>query len=544
VEFEAARACPRKIPRSFDAEAGSARSGMRVIVQYAVLIFCWIAQLSARVPLAGSGVMIRVDLIIFLSVLRYGRYGMSKVCGILVSFFLSLLPLPALALAGSEGAVDNRPAQQIINGEKLNLVIQDSLLADLGGASAAEFLALTEQRVSASDAAPGGNFGAVVSFTDDFAFVGSPGAKIGANAMQGAVYVFKKVAGIWTQTQKLIASDGASYAQFGRALAAEGSVLVVGAPSSSGGISPLGAVYTFTLHSGVWSQAWKVQASDGLSGDGFGYAVGLSGRSLIVGAFVAGIGSNSGQGAAYVFTKPGGVAFCPSTGCGWIETQKLVASDGGPSQGFGFAVALEGTTAIIGARTAIVANHWGVGAAYVFARPSAYSCTLANCTSAWDETQRLTAQVLSTGMEFGSAIALEGTTALIASRWALVGSNQYQGAAYAFSLVNGSWVQTQQINPSDGIRSQQFASSLALKGDVAIFGSVGAVLLNDNLRRGAAYLFSRSGNLWTQDQKLVPSDGSMNDYFGESVSVSSSTIVSGALQGPNNTGEGRAYFYE
>ena len=119
---------------------------------------------------------------------------------------------------------------------------------------------------------------------------------------------------LWTQQQKLTASDGATEDKFGISVSVSGDTAVVGAF-----IDGPGSAYVFVRSAGVWSQQQKLQASDGASADYFGWSVSVSGDTAVVGAYLDDVGANPDQGSAYVFVRSAGV---------WSQQQKLVASDG------------------------------------------------------------------------------------------------------------------------------------------------------------------------------------------------------------------------
>ena len=135
------------------------------------------------------------------------------------------------------------------------------------------------------------------------------------------------------QVAKLTASDGAANDYFGHSVAVDGDTAVVG----TFGDGP-GAAYVYTRQLGAWSRVAKLTASDGSTDHWFGYSVGVDGDTVVVGARL----HNSGEGAAYVFTKP------PN---GWVTTStaaKLTPSDGAGSDYFGQSVAVEGDTVVVG----------------------------------------------------------------------------------------------------------------------------------------------------------------------------------------------------
>ena len=120
---------------------------------------------------------------------------------------------------------------------------------------------------------------------------------------------------------------------------------------------------------------------------------------------------------------------------------------------------------------------------------------------------------------FGNSVSLssDGNTALIgAYRASPKGTDS--GAAYIFTRSGSTWTQQTKIFPGDGVSSDYFGTSVSLSsdGNTALVGAHG-----NSSYTGAAYIFTRSGSTWTQQQKLVPGDSATSDYFGYSVSISS-----------------------
>ncbi len=221
--------------------------------------------------------------------------------------------------------------------------------------------------LTASDGQQSDGFGDSVSISGSTVVAGAP-----YNNNQGAAYVFTERGSAWTgmtQTAKLTASDGAAADLFGNSVSISGNTVVVGAPRATvNGHSQQGAAYVFTKSALGWgdmTQTAKLTASDGAAQDTFGYAVSISGNTLVVGAPSATIGSNTAQGAAYVFTEPG------SAWTDMTQTAKLTATNGQLGDCFGFSMAISDNTLALGAPSARVGNNSGQGAAYIFVEPPA-----------------------------------------------------------------------------------------------------------------------------------------------------------------------------
>lgn len=196
---------------------------------------------------------------------------------------------------------------------------------------------------------------------------------------------------------------------------------------------------------------------------------------------------------------------------------KILASDGGMDDAFGWSVALSGDTAIVGATSGedAVANS---GSAYIFA----WSGT------AWTRQAELTASDGATDDHFGISVAVSGDTAIVGADYHDGEGGTDQGSAYVYVRSDSMWTQQAKLIASDGATLDWFGWSIALSGDTAIVGAWG----NDEVggAAGAAYIFTRSGTIWTQQAKLTASDGAPGDQFGISVAISGDTAIVGANQ--------------
>ncbi len=211
-----------------------------------------------------------------------------------------------------------------------------------------------EAKLQAADGAGYDQFGYDVDVDANTAIIGALYHDDGASNA-GSAYVFRYGGTGWSQEAKLLASDGASADQFGWAVGVSGEVAVVGALNNDDRGSNSGSAYVFRYGGASWSQEAKLLASDGAAYDQFGYAVGVDGDTVVIGAiYHDDNGSNSGS--AYVFHHGG---------TSWVQESKLLAPDGQAYDQFGVAVAISGDTAVIGAYTDDD-NGDNSGSAYVF----------------------------------------------------------------------------------------------------------------------------------------------------------------------------------
>ena len=264
-------------------------------------------------------------------------------------------------------------------------------------------------------------------------------------------------------------------------------------------------------------QTGKLVATDGSDNDEFGISVSISGDTAVIGAVLDDVGQGFNHGSAYVFTRSGGV---------WTVQQKLTASDAEQADFFGFSVSISGNTVVIGAS----GDDSARGSAYVFTR----SGTL------WTEQQKLTAPDGETGDGFGRGVSVSGDTAIIGAN----ADDAARGSAYVFTRSGTVWTGQQKLTASDGSADDLFGFSVLVSGDTAFVGARGNdVGLNGD--QGAAYVFIRSGNVWTEQQRLTASDGGTGDAFGFSLAVSGETVVIGALFDDlaANVDQGSAYVF-
>jgi uncharacterized repeat protein (TIGR01451 family) len=269
-----------------------------------------------------------------------------------------------------------------------------------------------QAKLTASDGAANDNFGISVAISGDTALIGAH-ADVGANADQGSAYVFVRSGTIWTEQQKLTASDGAAVDQFGISVAISGDTALIGAYCDDVSVNAdQGSAYVFTRSGTTWTQQTKLTASDGATNDNFGGSVAISGDTALIGAFLDVVGANVDQGSAYVFVR---------SGTTWTEQQKLTALDGAATDRFGYSVSISGDTAVIGAYWDDVGANGNQGSAYVFTR---------NGTT-WSQQTQLTASDGAAVDQFGFS-AISGDTILVGAYYDDVGANGDQGAAYFY----------------------------------------------------------------------------------------------------------------
>jgi len=124
---------------------------------------------------------------------------------------------------------------------------------------------------------------------------------------------------------------------------------------------------------------------------------------------------------------------------------------------------------------------------------------------------------------FGQSLAISGNAVVVGAPCSRVGSRTGAGAAFVFERIGEAWTEQARLLAEDAVALQEFGVSIAIAGGVAVIGAFG-----DDDYTGAAYVFRRDGNSWAQDAKLVATDGAPYDFFGMGVGISSQTVAVGA----------------
>jgi hypothetical protein len=386
-------------------------------------------------------------------------------------------------------------------------------------------------KLLASDGEASDYLGYTVAIDGDTAVVGAYGDDdLGSEA--GAAYVFTRdSSGVWSQQQKLTASDGVADDRFGWKVDVNGGTIVVGKESWDFFAPPPGAAYVFTRDStGVWSEQQKLTAFDGEAGDYYGQAVAVNLDTIVIGASGDDdLGTDTG--AAYVYVHDGGGT--------WNLQQKLTASNGVDSDSFGNVVDVDGNTAVIGTSGSYIDDNGTAiqtGAAYAFTRDS---------NGFWTE-QELDPNVNVDTEWYGRDVAVSGDTIAVGA-YGDSDVDVFAGAVYLFNrdTTTGVWSLQQKVTASDGAANDKLGFSVDLDGDNLV---AGAYTDDENgTDSGSAYVFSRDANgVWNEQLKLVSSDGADYDYLGFSVEISASSVLTGAYLDDTALGAntGSAYVFE
>jgi hypothetical protein len=344
------------------------------------------------------------------------------------------------------------------------------------------------------------------------------------------------------------ADDPETGDEFGIAVAIDGNTMVVGAwrgddacPADPDCDS--GAAYVFYRNQGGtdnWGFVTKLTASDADQYESFGRSVAVDGKRIVVGSPAISLVANFG--GAYVFERDLG------GNNNWGEKTKLLPNDPGANDKFGLAVAISGTTVLVGSPYNDDSGE-STGSAYFFERdyPSAEN---------WGQIKKVTAIDRYGWDRFGISVAIAGDTAIVGAHLEDGGDGHPYtngGAAYVFERDSGggdNWGEVKKLLASDIAADDEFGISVAIAGDTAVVGANlndDACIADAGCNSGSAYVFERdqggAGN-WGEVKKLVAADDANGDEFGISVAVSGDNIVVGAFRSDaSGTQSGAAYLY-
>lgn len=386
------------------------------------------------------------------------------------------------------------------------------------------------------------SFGWSLAISGDTLAVGTPGddsAKGGGDAdasdnkaaESGAVYVFIRQNGTWTQQAYLKPSEPRGGAFFGVSVALDGDTLIVGAIGSSyysltqaSGYPPRpGSAYVFQRENGKWSQRAELR-SPSSQPDKFGFRIALDASNIVVGAPSD---AEGGDQAGAVYVVPRSDSFGPLL--------KLHSPQPAAGALFGYSMALDGDTLLVGSPHN-TARSAGVGAVFAY-RASARG---------WQPAGQLTSTANAAGAAFGWSLALQGDRAAVGAPHATTvygdppNSPLPHGDVFVFQRSAERWLQSAQLQAQIPRNTDYFGIDVALVDDGLIITASGdnnsAGGLDPNPQRsdlpnsGAFYLFAGRGTDWTQTSYVKSSMPVREGLFAHTVKHAGETIVVGAVR--------------
>ncbi len=420
---------------------------------------------------------------------------------------------------------------------------------------------IIQQELVPSSIGAGSVYGRYSQISGDFAFVGSE-----QDSGQGAVFVFKRSGGTWTEHQKLQASDGASGDVFGSTLHAKDNQLVIIAEGDDDADTDSGAIYIFEFDGSNWIETSKIVLMNPSSGYIIGNRVYVDG-DIIVSAHTNG---NTDTGIGFIFEKNNGIwqqtkTLTPPdlvagdrlgqspiikgnqifmgthrqdtfTGAvyvfekvnnDWIQKQKITASDASINSAFGISSSLYKNTLMIAAHQQDDGLS-DAGKMYIFTQ---------DIDGLWNEKSTFQSSVLYTGALYGASTAIYEDY-IIVSAWGDSENGPSTGALYSYynKPLNSNIVENK-IQSSPTVASAEFSESVSVYGDYAVAGAP-----KENSNSGAAYVFKKTGESWTQTKEIRPNDISTGDKFGHAIDIWGDYVAISASD--QNGSEGSVYLFK
>ena len=383
-------------------------------------------------------------------------------------------------------------------------------------------------KLSDGETASEDQFGVSVAISGNLAISGAQqDDDVAPNA--GAAYIFERSSTLWLQRAKLIADDAKAGDLFGNAVAMSGDTVLIGAAGVDDAGPDAGAAYIFIRSGAEWMQQAKLIGADIGIFDRFGTTVALHENTAVVGASGKDE-AGADSGAVYVFVQNGAV---------WTQQTKLTHLDAVPGDEFGFSVAINGDTLLVGAHLSDSAGP-DSGAVYLFTRNGI----------AWTQQLKLMPNDIGVGDQFGYSVALTQDAAIVGAPKE-DRREEDMGAAYVFARTQTTWAQQAKLIADDGETGDEFGAAVAIHEERAIVGAWKDDHPNEDVHnlsmeidKGSAYAFLRDGLSWVQKRRIVASGTNRSDLFGASVALKGAFAIVGAA-GNDNAGDnsGSAFIF-
>ena len=371
-------------------------------------------------------------------------------------------------------------------------VVLANLAAPLTVSAQTQFSELTKVNLKGLGFAAG--FGSTVGVDGNTMIVGAPGFSLTAlpnspPSSEGAAFIYVRNAnGGWALQQELIPNIVVPRGEAGACVALSGDTAIVGVPNGTPSVQ---SVFVYVRNGTTWTQQQQ------LTGAGYGVGCAISGNTIIT--------SSSRPGSFYaadIFVRSGGV---------WTVQATLNPIPGTTNPSFfGDVVTIEGDTAVVG----VSADGNLRGSVQVFVRSGA----------TWTAQQRILASDGISPDGFARSVAINGNTLIVGAPIASGGSFR-TGAAYVFVRSGSVWTQQQKLFTAENRPQSSFGAGVAIENNTII---VSSPLNNIPTNGGAAFVFQRSGTVWTETQKISGADSKIGDAFGNSVDLSNSNAVIGS----------------
>ncbi len=377
-------------------------------------------------------------------------------------------------------------------------------------------LSATElDRISAFDAFAGDSFGVDVDIDGDRAVIGARfDDDGGGNSGSAYVYFYNPITEMWEEEKngKLVHVSAFGGDLFGSSVAIEGDTIVVGAPQDDiNEVEFKGSAHVFTRGPEGWDVGQELlPMDDNLKYENYGISVDIDNDTIVVGVAFDDDNDKSvdsgASGSAYVYELVSEE---------WTRTATLLPPDTEDHQNFGWSVAIDMDTIVVGA------PHWtesGLGEAYVFTR-----------SDGWSDSTKLPVTDNLAGDNFGWSVAVSGDVVVVGARLDEDAVNGVEaGSITIFERSGTNWDHKDKLVASNGEQGDYFGNDVATNGEAVIAGSP----FSRSFDKGSSYSFSKSGNNWVEDEVIAPSSNAANisaiQQFGGSLALDGETLFVGA----------------
>ena len=368
------------------------------------------------------------------------------------------------------------------------------------------------QKIFASDGSFFANFGISSSISGDFVVAGAHLGRDEDYEATGSAYIYNYDGENWNEHTKLLASDGIVNAHYGRSSSIDGNFAIIGAPSDCSAGFFAGAAYIYNYDGTNWVEQIKITETNVIDEQGLGISVAISGNFAIIGVPMD---DENGYhtGSAYIYYYNGN---------NWVEHVKLTASDSSNVHQFGTCVSIDGNFAMVGSLDSELV--------YVYFFDGLE----------WTEQAILTAPVGFDNDRFGNSISIDDNFAVIGAYGGTTSS--CIGSAYVFYFNGSEWIEQATLTASDGFVANHYGISVSISGNYTVVGAQ----YDDEFGQwsGASYIYHFDGLNWTEVTKITASDGAEFDRFGASVSIDGDFFIVGANRDDGNAADsGTAYIF-
>lgn len=395
----------------------------------------------------------------------------------------------------------------------------------------------------------------VTGSTNAYARVGSSVAidgdtlVIGGWGYSGHVWVFTRSGNTWTEQQQLVASDQANGDEFGYAVDISGDTIIIGARQEEADGTNHGSVYIFNRSGTTWSQESKlypsnmnysINASSNTSSVYFGADVAIDGDDIIIGMPNYDVGTDLNRGET-VAARRTGTTVTNTLGVNQWSTRNTTSGGGGDNTGEYVDICKDSNGKPVIAISMNKRDTYASDAGYI----AIYKMNSNNTLYSYQEALvpsdiQASDQVGRPDLDYYNG----SYTLAVGVPYEDTGATN-AGAVYIFTSTtgeSGTWSQQQKIQASSVGNTDYFGVSVSVNGDSLV---VGAHRDDDTVTdAGAFYIFERSGTTWTQSTKLQAPTPEGSGTFGRAVAMSGDYIVVGARDNPlTATLSGASYVY-